>query len=268
MTGLEITLFFLGTAFIIISFFIVDNNDKKQAAAVSAVPDREAVEQLRKDFADKSAMEADILLHETEDKLEQVSNDKIIAVGEYSDQVLEKINSNHKEVVFLYQMLNEKEEELKATVTKMDNMRIECEKLLRSQAVPSGESGNAKEPAVQEHVPVRTSQPEAKPVRPSEPKAAGNAGAGTAPSTPARTRTAAARTAKAPEKSRSAAKPETRTPAPAAKSPAVSANLDSGSLNRNDEIISLYKSGKSIMEISKLLGMGQGEVKLIIDLYC
>ena len=45
-------------------------------------------------------------------------------------------------------------------------------------------------------------------------------------------------------------------------------NLDTGEINRNDEIIALHKSGKSIMEISKLLGMGQGEVKLIIDLYC
>ena len=45
-------------------------------------------------------------------------------------------------------------------------------------------------------------------------------------------------------------------------------NLDTGAINRNDEIIALYKSGKSVMEISKLLGMGQGEVKLIIDLYC
>ena len=86
-----------------------------------------------------------------------------------------------------------------------------------------------------------------------------------------------------------AAKPEAKAPAPAAKPaaktparPAAPApasvftgameapadNLDTGAINRNDEIIALHKSGKSIMEISKLLGMGQGEVKLIIDLYC
>ena len=38
-------------------------------------------------------------------------------------------------------------------------------------------------------------------------------------------------------------------------------------VNRNDEIISLYKKGRSILEISKMLSMGQGEVKFVIDLY-
>ena len=34
-----------------------------------------------------------------------------------------------------------------------------------------------------------------------------------------------------------------------------------------EKILELYKSGKSIREISRELGMGQGEVKLVIDLY-
>ena len=42
---------------------------------------------------------------------------------------------------------------------------------------------------------------------------------------------------------------------------------DNQSLSRNEEIISLYRQGRSVMEISKLLGMGQGEVRLIINLY-
>jgi DNA-binding NarL/FixJ family response regulator len=35
----------------------------------------------------------------------------------------------------------------------------------------------------------------------------------------------------------------------------------------NSEILSLYNQGKSVIEISKLLGLGQGEVKLVIDLF-
>ena len=42
---------------------------------------------------------------------------------------------------------------------------------------------------------------------------------------------------------------------------------DNRSLSRNEEIIELHKQGKTVMEISKLLGMGQGEVRLIINLY-
>ena len=37
--------------------------------------------------------------------------------------------------------------------------------------------------------------------------------------------------------------------------------------NHNDEIISLYKKGRSVLEISKMLSLGQGEVKFVIDLY-
>ena len=37
---------------------------------------------------------------------------------------------------------------------------------------------------------------------------------------------------------------------------------------KTNEVINLYKKNKSVLEISKLLNMGQGEVKLIIELYC
>ena len=44
-----------------------------------------------------------------------------------------------------------------------------------------------------------------------------------------------------------------------------SANADI--INHTHEILKLYKSGKSNVEIAKLLSLGTGEVKLIIDLY-
>ena len=37
--------------------------------------------------------------------------------------------------------------------------------------------------------------------------------------------------------------------------------------NHNDEIIELYKKGRSILEISKMLSIGQSEVKFVIDMY-
>lgn len=37
--------------------------------------------------------------------------------------------------------------------------------------------------------------------------------------------------------------------------------------NKKDDIFSLYKEGKTNVEIAKILGLGVGEVKLIIDLY-
>ena len=37
--------------------------------------------------------------------------------------------------------------------------------------------------------------------------------------------------------------------------------------NQNQVILDMYNEGKTIMDIAKLLGKGQGEVKLVIDLF-
>ena len=42
---------------------------------------------------------------------------------------------------------------------------------------------------------------------------------------------------------------------------------DSNGMNSNDRILSLHKEGKSNMAIAKELGLGIGEVKLVIDLF-
>lgn len=263
MTGLEIALFILGTAFVIISFFIVENNDRTPKAAATSALDADSFEELREGFVTKSQKEADIILAETKEKLEDVSNDKIIAVGEYSDQILEKINSNHKEVVFLYQMLNEKEEELKTAVTKMDNTRIECEKMLK-------EAEEAKAKAAEQPAPAA---PVRRPAAAAAPKAvipASVSAKQTKPPVRTVTKPASSPAVSAGTSTGRPVQPNHVTPvrvlAEAKSEP--NANADTGSFNRNDEIIALYKKGKSVMEISKLLGIGQGEVRLIINLYC
>ena len=43
--------------------------------------------------------------------------------------------------------------------------------------------------------------------------------------------------------------------------------LDIEPINNNDEILKMHKQGKSNVAIAKHLGMGVGEVKLVIDLY-
>ena len=46
-----------------------------------------------------------------------------------------------------------------------------------------------------------------------------------------------------------------------------SRGYDISEINHNPQILRLYKSGKDIVEIAKELGLGKGEVKLVIDLY-
>ena len=68
-----------------------------------------------------------------EEQLGHLSNEKIMAVSEFSDQILEKIEQNHKEVVFLYDMLNAKENEMKEFVQEIDKSKIVLEELANKE---------------------------------------------------------------------------------------------------------------------------------------
>ena len=57
-------------------------------------------------------------IEKAERAMERVTNEKIMAINEYSDTVLEEINRNHKEVVFLYDMLNDKHDNLMSTINE------------------------------------------------------------------------------------------------------------------------------------------------------
>lgn len=57
-------------------------------------------------------------IEKTERAMERLTNEKIMAINEYSDTVLEEINKNHKEVVFLYDMLNDKHDNLMSTINE------------------------------------------------------------------------------------------------------------------------------------------------------
>lgn len=256
MTGFEIALFVLGAAFVIISFFIVgdtdDNKSKTTENDKERIPDEltpELLEDMRIKLRSAAEDELDDIINDTEEKLNKQSNEKIMAVSEFSEQVIEKISTNHQEVVFLYQMLKDKEAELKETVQKLDNLRIECEKVLHDNKIPAAEAGESIE---KESITVK---------KETVPEATGQA-ADMASGVQKRTAE--------PKKKASTVKKAVKKSSPEPKR-AMGINtaekLDAGITNRNEEIIALYKKKKSVMEISKLLGMGQGEVKLIIDLY-
>ena len=74
-------------------------------------------------------------MEKTERSMERVANEKIMAVNEYSDTVLEEINKNHKEVIFLYDMLNDKHENLKAAVIDAAQTSEEIRQTLKDAEV-------------------------------------------------------------------------------------------------------------------------------------
>lgn len=79
-------------------------------------------------------------MEKTERSMERVTNEKIMAVNEYSDTVLEEINKNHKEVLFLYDMLNDKHENLKNTVSEAAKTAEEVKQTVKDAEITAREA--------------------------------------------------------------------------------------------------------------------------------
>lgn len=78
-------------------------------------------------------------IEKTERSMERVANEKIMAINEYSDTVLEEIHKNHKEVLFLYDMLNDKHETLKDTISEASGNVEEVKQAVRDVEISAKE---------------------------------------------------------------------------------------------------------------------------------
>lgn len=79
-------------------------------------------------------------MEKTERSMDRVTNEKMMAVNEYSDTVLEEINKNHKEVLFLYDMLNDKHENLKDTVSEAARTAEEVKQTVKDVEISAKEA--------------------------------------------------------------------------------------------------------------------------------
>jgi len=226
MNFLEIALIVIGIIVIAISCKIVDQTSKNKNQSTPPFSlEHGLTEDDKKKMMNKinemlSEISEEAIIH-TDDAMSKLSNEKIIALSEYSDQIFEKINRNHEEVVFLYSMLNDKEKELKAAVKEIDHSKKKVQDILDSKTIS------------EKTVSVKNTKEEASPK---------------SSNSDARANKSIMDNHKIDE---------------------IADNLVLSSLstNSNTQILALYSQGKSIMEISKLLGLGQGEVKLVINLF-
>lgn len=99
------------------------------------------IEQMQSRLDNAAEETAGHLKSRTERELEKLSNEKIMAVSEYSEQVMNEINKNHQEVMFLYSMLSDKQKELDGTVDKLNRV-----KHLREDEVKLNEARTKKPP--------------------------------------------------------------------------------------------------------------------------
>ena len=273
MTGLEIALLTIGLIVIVASFVFSSKSDGDTMHNVKDVTftDKQK-EDIKKQITDILDEQIENVKEQTEISLDKLSNQKMLEMNEYSDTILQEINRNHNEVMFLYDMLNEKKKEINNTVRDMNVTKKEIEK---SKTVPkkqtvidsikdmSEDTGGfiaSEELLREEQKDVDTrkkdilNQLDAVVEAVSDDVSADLEAVEKKP----KKRTSTGRTAA--KRMKETVKKETlrednRDPKA----------FETG--NNNEKILQLSKEGKSNVEIAKELGLGIGEVKLVIDLF-
>ena len=311
MTTLEILLLILGAVIFIASFIVPESKSELDAADKQLTQEKlqellqEEMKNVRSQVADAVDETVHYSMEKTERGLERLTNEKMTAVSEYAQTVLEDIHKNHEEVMFLYDMLNNKHENLKETATEVSmavkEASVKVSELDAARAAepeidpdqpiePVMEDARTGEPIVEEtfepislsgieklkrredslHEMDKAAESVVKkaiaqsPVIPKEKKPAPAEEKDEKPAEPA-VKTEEKTAAKAKTKAKTEAKTEAKTPESG--DIALSLQPITDSSNKNERVLALHKQGKSNVAIAKELGLGVGEVKLIIDLF-
>ncbi len=239
----QILLLIIGVGIFILSFIIPEKKTRLLEADKKLGDElvRDAVEKELDSISSKIEIVFDDSIEEKTDKveraLERLSNEKIMAVNEYSDTVLREIKRNHDEVVFLYDMLNEKQKIIKTTAIEAEARVKEASKQANEDNISSKKNRANKE--IEKDIDSENNAVDFLKMKESP--------------------TSITRDFK-PLKPRVVDNKENKIAIQFSK------NTPLGK-NSNDRILGLHKQGKSNMAIAKELGLGIGEVKLVIDLF-
>lgn len=210
MTGVEIILILVGLVLMVGSFMVTEKLSESDLNTIAELGQSEIkkildkrLEEAEHTIEDEIDTAIDGSMNKVERGLDKETNEKMKAIGEYSDTILEEMNKTHSEIMFLYSMLNDKQAELTELSARIGKLAADVEQ----------EMEEAKE--VKEEIQKKTAAEE-------EPEAV--------------------------EEETALKEPEE-------------------SFNHNERILELYKEGQSFVDIAKNLGLGLGEVKLVIGLF-
>lgn len=251
MGPIEIIMLLCGIAFLVLSFFVGNEKMSQHPVTDADLFSEEKIKNLKKDVENSLTETAEDLIEDAKNKLASASNETIISIDDFSRQTLERITHNHEEVVFMYNMLQNKEEELKKSTEEFQKSLDEFEKkktaIKDDLLVMTASAESGIEMARRKTASAKISDENKKEVvKPVEKKATKTTSRKTVTKTPDT------------EKKESLS----------VESPILSPeNAELTEDNKVQKILELYRNKKSVLEISKALGLGQGEVKLVIDLY-
>lgn len=141
MTGTEIFLLLTGCVFMIGSFFISEKLSASELNKIAELSEEELKKIINKEV-DRAGQRMDDVIdakveevaEKTERAMEKESNEKIMAISEYSDTVVESMKKTHDEIMFLYSMLNDKHTELTSLTGNLQRLAADVRNLQETSA--------------------------------------------------------------------------------------------------------------------------------------
>lgn len=246
MGAVEAILIIIGVLFIVVSFFVTEKLTGKEMEEISRLSEAElktVMEKNLQEVKDSLNVALDDVIHNTADRaeraMEKESNEKIMAISEYSDTVLDNINKTHKEVMFLYSMLNDRYDELTGFANEVNAFQAKLD-AYREQM-------QSQEQVMQEF--------NANAVNASNVLNAAN---GYGQMATSKVQDVSPDMIQQPENVEFFAGQD--------EEEGLDFNIKDDS-NHNKDILELYQEGLSEVDIARKLSLGIGEVRLVIDLY-
>lgn len=136
MTAIEVGLLLIGVVFLIGSFFVTEKLSQSEIGEIAKLSETELQTVIERELEVASAKVSDMVddsvdlsLNKIQRSLDKETNDKMMAIQEYSDTVLKDLEKTNKEVTFLYSMLGDKHNELQDSIAKMNELTQECDEL-------------------------------------------------------------------------------------------------------------------------------------------
>lgn len=135
MTGIEILLLVIGVVFYIASFFITEKLGPGELNKIGELSNGEIQKVMERELKKavgeiegKVEEKVEEVLQNSERSMEKECNEKIMAISEFSDTVMESMNKTHNEIMFLYSMLNDKHTELTRLSAELQELAADLER--------------------------------------------------------------------------------------------------------------------------------------------
>lgn len=274
MTGLEIGLLIIGAVFFIGSFFIsekISSSDMNEISGLSEDQIKALVEKQLNEADDKIEKTiSDKLDEKTEEFMagaDKETNNRIMSIGEYADSVYDSMNKTHDEILFMYQMLNDKQE----VMTKLTKSLGEAESHVRELLSESEKQKElfAGQNQIKEAPVYEDSRNESEKIEensfPPLPQVVPEEQSKEEPESKNDQAAEAISDLKAQDNE--AIKNDKQDSGKAVKKEEVKASNQADTKKIREKIISMYHKGYSLLDIAKETGKGIGEVTLILELF-